>query len=133
MFSATLPATPEHRKLCTTAVRQLEEEKHLSHAVQLGMQGVWTNWIDQIIPFDLSWKNLIWGPGPRVISFALNAAINSLPTPDMLALMGYKPNGKCNLCGMKQCTLFHILVNCKKVHERQKIHLEALWQPSSKS
>ena len=78
------------------------------------MQSVWTHWIDHSLPFDLSWRNLIWGPGPRVISFTLNTCINSLPTPDMLHLMGISEVGMCSLCGAKQCTLFHILVGCNK-------------------
>ena len=78
------------------------------------MQSVWSHWADKSSPFDLSWRNLIWGPGPRIISFVLNAAINSLPTPDMLHLMNLSPSASCKLCGAPQCTLFHILVNCNK-------------------
>ena len=36
-----------------------------------------------MIPFDLSWKNLIYGPR------LLNAQINSVKTPDMMKLWGY--------------------------------------------
>ena len=52
LFTAALPSTPEHRKLCTAAVRSLGEERHVAHGVQLAMQGVWTNWADQVTPFD---------------------------------------------------------------------------------
>ena len=64
-------------------------------------------------PFDLSWSNLIYGPGPRVIAFVLNAQINSVRTPDMLKLWGYVQSANCPLCQHKQCTLHHILVNCR--------------------
>src|SRR6185295_7406372 len=60
----------------------------LSHASCLTRQGVWTHW-DDVQPFDLSWNNLIYGPGPRVIAFVLNAQINSVKTPDMMKLWGY--------------------------------------------
>lgn len=63
------------------------------------------------LPFDLSWQNLIYGPGPRVISFVLNASINTLQTPDLLRLWGYKSVSSCDLCGAAQCTLHHILSN----------------------
>ena len=53
-------------------------------------------------------------PGPRIISFVLNATINSLPTPDMLAMMYASVNGSCKLCGALRCTQFHILSNCSK-------------------
>jgi hypothetical protein len=72
---------------------------------------VWTHW-DDVRPFDLSWKNLIYGPGPKVIAFVLNAQINSVKTPDMLKLWGLISTAQCPLCSHKQCTLHHILVNC---------------------
>ena len=114
LFVAHLDTTAEHRKRCGNAVRRLDDEQHMAHTVQLAMQSVWTHWTDKSSPFDLSWRNLIWGPGPRIISFVLNATINSLPTPDMLKLMGISEVGYCNLCGASQCTLFHILVGCTK-------------------
>jgi hypothetical protein len=67
---------------------------------------------NNVRPFDLSWTNLIYGPGPRVIAFVLNAQINSVRTPDMLKLWGYIDSAACTLCGAPQCTLHHLLVNC---------------------
>ena len=72
------------------------------------MLGHW----DNVRPFDLSWQNLIYGPGPRVVAFVLNAQINSVKTPAMLKLWGYTPTSDCSLCSHKKCTLHHILVNC---------------------
>ena len=97
LFTAHLDSTAQHRKRCGKAVRLLTTEKHMAHAAGLAMQSVWMHWTDQSSAFDLSWRNLIYGPGPRIISFVLNATINSLPTPDMLNLMG--------LCE-------HVLVSC---------------------
>src|SRR3954469_22350723 len=83
----------------------------MQHASRLTRQGVWTHWSD-VRPFDLSWKNLIYGPGPKVIAFVLNAQINSVKTPDMLKLWKLTASAQCPLCAHKQCTLHHILVNC---------------------
>src|SRR4051812_22877478 len=58
------------------------------------------------------WKNLIYGPGPKVIAFVLNAQINSVKTPDMLRLWGMTPSALCPLCSHPNCTLHHILANC---------------------
>ena len=87
------------------------EQKRMEHSSCLVQQGVWTHW-DNVMPFDLSWKNLIYGPGPRLISFVLNAQINSVRTPDMMKLWGYIPSACCTLCGADKCTLHHVLVNC---------------------
>jgi hypothetical protein len=114
LFVAHLDSNAEHRKRCGAAVRLLETEDHMAHVAGLAMQSVWTHWADKSSPFDLSWGNLIWGPGPRIISFVLNATINSLPTPSMLHLMSLSPVENCGLCGAPKCTLFHILVGCSK-------------------
>ena len=107
------PSTSDVRKMAVSASDRRERERLLAHAHTLERQGVWLGWHDQVEPFDLSWKNLIYGPGPHVIAFVLNATINSLRTPDMLKLWGYKQTDKCLLCGKDNCSLHHILSNCK--------------------
>lgn len=64
------------------------------------------------MPFDLSWNNLIYGPGPHLIAWILNSTINSMRTPDMLKLWGYKKHANCSLCGAELCSLHHIIANC---------------------
>ena len=72
------------------------------------------------MPFDLSWKNLIYGPGHHVIAFVLNSSINSLCTPDMLKLWGYKSSDACCLCGGSPANLHHILSNCSiALHQKR--------------
>jgi len=71
------PTVEDRRAKVTETLRAQREEKHLEHAACLVQQGVWSHW-DNVLPFDLSWKNLIYGPGPRIISFILNAQINSV-------------------------------------------------------
>ena len=50
------PTALKRRKLVTSKVKSLNDESRLAHTVSLKQQAVWFN------PFDLSWKNLIWGP-----------------------------------------------------------------------
>ena len=113
---------PNNRKLCSTVVAELETEKLVAHAHTLPLNGVWTKWFDEIHPFDLSWKNLLYGPGPRIVSFILNALINSLPTPDFLKIMNYRPDSACNLCQAPQCTMMHILSCCPLPCRRRGTH-----------
>jgi hypothetical protein len=80
--------------------------------------------VDDVIPFDLSWRNLIYGPGPKLIAFVLNATINWAQTPDLLLLWGKSKVSKCALCGASPCSLHHILVNCSGA-QWQTLHLEA--------
>ena len=87
------PTTEERRAKITETLTLQHEQKHMEHAAVLAQQGVWTHW-DNVIPFDLSWKNLIYGPGPRIIAFVLNAQINSVKTPYSL----------CHLCAMWRST-----------------------------
>ena len=111
------PTVEQIREKITSSLHAQHEEKHLQHAACLVRQGVWTHW-ENVMPFDLSWENLIYGPGPRVIAFVLNAQINSVRTPDMLRLWGYTDSAACTLCGAVQCTLHHLLVNCKYALEQ---------------
>jgi hypothetical protein len=97
------PTVEQIREKITSSLHAQHEEKHLQHAACLVRQGVWTHW-ENVMPFDLSWENLIYGPGPRVIAFVLNAQINSVRTPDMLRLWGYTDSAACTLCGAVQCT-----------------------------
>lgn len=102
----------EQREACTRAVEEESAATHVAHAHTLALQGVWTRWLEVVSPFDLSWRNLIYGPGKRIISFVLNASINMLPTPDILKIMNYRDTAACKLCDAPQCTLFHILSHC---------------------
>jgi hypothetical protein len=108
------PSAADRRSLIVKAAVNRTEEKYLAHAQDLALQGVWVGWSAKTLPFDFSWRNLIHGPGPHVLSFVLNATINCVRTPDMLKLWGYTATAFCPLCGAEQCTLHHILSNCQK-------------------
>ena len=72
------PTNAERRAAIVLSATTCNEEKRVAHAHSLSRQGVWVNWKDHASPFDLSWKNLIYGPGPRLIAFVLNSMINSV-------------------------------------------------------
>ena len=107
------PERQELRKLNSSTGLQIIEEKRMQHSATLVRQGVWREWYDKVEPFDLSWKNLIWGPGPHLIKFVLTASVNWVRTPDLLQLFSYTNHAKCPLCSAPLCSLHHILVNCK--------------------
>ena len=83
LFTQSKVSARTHRELCTQNVQRLADEELEAHALGLGMQGVWLNWEQGVFPFDLSWDNLIRGPGSRIVSFVLNATHNSVMTPDL--------------------------------------------------
>ena len=83
LFTHSKVCARTHRELCTQNVQRLADEELEAHALGLGMQGVWLNWEQGVFPFDLSWDNLIRGPGSRIVSFVLNATHNSVMTPDL--------------------------------------------------
>lgn len=107
------PTVKERRKMVAVHGKSLGKDKHVQHAHDLAMQGVWIQWHDRAIPLDLSWQNLIYGPGPHVLKFMLNASVNWVKTPDLLRLWNYVQSATCVLCGHKQCTLHHIIAACK--------------------
>ena len=104
--------TAEIRKLVSVAARSFAEDKRVQHAQELAIQGGWTKWHDQVVPFDLSRENLIYGQGPHVIKFVLNATVNWVKTSDLVKLWGYSEQAHCKLCRHPQCTLHHIISDC---------------------
>ena len=106
------PSTVDRRKAVITSLKSCNEEKRVAHAHDLARQGVWLKWQAHADAFDLSWQNLIYGPGPRLVAFVLNSMINSVCTPDMRKLWGYTKSASCHLCDHPQCTLHHIIANC---------------------
>ena len=106
-------STREHRRRGAQAVSMIYAEKWNYHSHSLVLQGVWTHWAHHMSHFGLSWHNLIYGPGPRIISFVLNATITSPSMPAMWKLWKYVDNDSCVLCSKSPCSLHHILANCR--------------------
>lgn len=107
------PTTSEYRKLCTKVVSDLDICQQWAHSHSLGMQGLWTSWFNNTLGLDFSWTTLIYGPGKKVISFLLNAYINTLPSPYLLHLTKVISSPKCPLCKQQKiCHTSHILAGC---------------------
>ena len=66
---------------------------------------------------DLTWSSAIYSLPRRVLSFAINASIDTLPTFRNLKLWGKKMSANCKLCGNTQ-TLLHVLAGCKTMLEQ---------------
>jgi hypothetical protein len=60
---------------------------------------------------DLTWRSIIYDMPRGVMSFAVRASIDFLPTFNNLSTWGKRTNTKCNFCNNKE-TLHHILNNC---------------------
>ena len=56
------PSAEERRKMITNKAQSFSEQKRLNHSLTLKQQGVWLQWAEKALPFDFSWKNLIWSP-----------------------------------------------------------------------
>ena len=76
------------------------------------MNGLWSTWFEHTRPLDFSWETLIFGPGKRIISFLLNATINTIPSPFLLRLLNQQKSAKCKLCSNSNCNTSHILAGC---------------------
>ena len=60
---------------------------------------------------DLTWRSIIYDMPRGVMSFAVRASIDYLPTFSNLSTWGKRTNTKCKMCNNKE-TLHHILNNC---------------------
>ena len=98
--------------MITNKAQSFSEQKRLNHFLTFQQQGVWLQWAEKALPFDFSWKNLIWSPFSKVARFVLNASVNWLKTPSLLKLWGLSEISSCVLCPSQQCTIHHILSNC---------------------
>ena len=61
--------------------------------------------------YDLTWRSLIYNLPRGVLSFAVRASIDFLPTFSNLRTWGKRTTDKCKLCGNKE-TLSHVLNSC---------------------
>ena len=66
---------------------------------------------------DLTWRSAIYSLPRRVLSFAINASIDTLPNLRNLNLWGKKMSANCKLCGNTQ-TMLHVLAGCKTMLEQ---------------
>ena len=80
------PSPAMRRRLVTLKARSFQEQARIAHATSLCRQGAWLEWSDNVIPFDLSWKNLIWSSNQKIIRFVLKCSVNWVHSPDLLKL-----------------------------------------------
>ena len=83
----------------------------LDHRKKLVVQGDLLN-LAHSEESDLTWRSAIYSLPRRVLSFAINSSIDTLPTFRNLKLWGKKMSSNCKLCGNTQ-TLLHVLAGCK--------------------
>ncbi|KAI8490806.1 hypothetical protein Bbelb_315990 [Branchiostoma belcheri] len=76
---------------------------------QLSQQGAWTNW-DGAVERRLKWSD-VWNIQNARLSFLLRAVYDVLPSPRNLTRW-FKSEESCQLCGLEQADLKHILSNC---------------------
>jgi Reverse transcriptase (RNA-dependent DNA polymerase) len=107
------PDKEQRRSLVIKKVKSFAEETRIAHSASLQQQGAWLNWHELVQPFDLSWRNVIWGNvSPHVIRFVLLSSVNWLPCPALLKLWSVSDTAQCCLCNAAKCTMHHILSNC---------------------
>ncbi|KAI8491916.1 hypothetical protein Bbelb_302890 [Branchiostoma belcheri] len=88
----------------------MEEEGRMVTAVGQSQQGAWLNW-DGVVERRLTWTDL-WNIQSARLSFLVRAAYDVLPTPRNLTRW-YRNEESCQLCGVAQADLKHILSGCK--------------------
>ena len=94
------PSLAEKRKLVSAKAAAFAEQQRIAHLTSLKQQGAWLQWAENALPFDMSWKNLIWGGiSPLIVKFVLEASVNWVRTPNLLKLWGLKSTSNCPLCG----------------------------------
>ena len=67
---------------------------------------------------NLTWKSIMFNLPRKVLKFAINACIDSLPSYANLSRWGKRLSDKCPLCPNVTGTLHHILSNCPSLLER---------------
>lgn len=112
--------SPKERKerILETLLTSLVDTLNLMD-IDKALQGCYLRFEDTE-PFDLSWRHLLGTRNPRLISWVLNASINSVITPDLRKLWGLTPSASCALCGHDQASLFHILVGCRVALQQRR-------------
>ncbi|MGY8822248.1 MAG: reverse transcriptase domain-containing protein [Pseudomonadales bacterium] len=100
----------DYRKMVSVSSKELEEEIFVSNAVQLQIQGQWSRWTNYV-QNNFSWHSLLATPA-SLISFALGATFDTLPSPSNLVRWRITTEASCYLCSKSICTSAHILSGC---------------------
>ena len=100
----------KYRDLVSSTIKDIQNEKDICQAVQLSVQGQWSNW-KNYISSEFSWKCLFALP-PNLTSFCIGSTFDTLATPNNLRRWGYTKDSKCMLCSAISCSVSHILSGC---------------------
>ena len=93
-----------------SAINADQSKAWLDHLKKLVVQGDLLN-LAHSEESDITWRSAIYSLPRRVLSFAINSSIDTLPTFRNLKLWGKKMSSNCKLCGNTQ-TLLHV-AGCK--------------------
>ena len=111
------PKIPSNRstklycKFISSHYKNIDDTYSISKAVQLQVQGQWTQWINYI-QNDFSWKSLLALP-VNLVSFCLASTFDVLPSPSNIRRWKISTDAACTLCRKDVCTTAHILGACK--------------------
>ena len=94
-----------------SAINADQSKAWLDHLKKLVVQGDLLN-LAHSEESDITWRSAIYSLPRRVLSFAINSSIDTLPTFRNLKLWGKKMSSNSKLCGNTQ-TLLHVLAGCK--------------------
>lgn len=115
-LTAQLSPSAEERKAVLKLSEEYEEETRYLHCLQLEHFGEWVKW-DGVMAQDRDWNELIRREGDDALfRFGLAATEDVCPTPSVLKCWKVPgmtgSNVICHLCGVRQCSLRHILSGC---------------------
>ena len=94
----------------TAKIREQEDEEWYAVAVQQGLQGQWTNWIEYT-QRELGWRTLM-STKPHLVKFVVGSTFNTLNSPSNLRRWGLEEAASCRLCEADNCTVRHVLSGC---------------------
>ena len=99
-------------------------KREIRRSIQEKTKATWNNKVNKLLiqgdfasllieeEANITWKSFINNTPRGVLSFALKASVNGLPTPDNLKRWGVKKMDKCVICG-NFANLEHVLNWCK--------------------
>ena len=100
------------KKAIVSEVKKMSNEEKTAKILKLAVQSKWTQW-DTLVQVDFSWKEVLYGVSPSLLSFWLNSVQDTLPDPVNLRRWGKTTLAKCELCGWSNASQRHILCGCR--------------------
>ena len=114
-----------YHKFISSHYKNIDDIYSISKAVQLQVQGQWTQWVNYI-QNDFSWKTLLALP-VNLVSFCLASTFDLLPSPSNIRQWKIWTDAASTLCTKNVCTTAHILGACKQGRYTFR-HEVVLWE-----